>query len=601
MIPNSIKKRLLGLLTSAALALGLAASLPVTSPAIMTAEAAAPSTKQIVADMGLGWNLGNSLESNPGSESSWGNPRTTQNTIKAVKARGFKTIRIPVTWYNHMDSNKTIDSAWMARVKEVVDWAIDENMYVILNTHHEPWNEPTEANYSNARSTLITVWDQIAKEFKDYDSHLIFEGLNEPRDYEVGYDDEGNPKDDWYGNSTMWNNINLLNKAFVETVRNTGGNNSTRALMLPTYAASVDTTLMNAWQNLSGDTNIIVSLHAYSPYHFAMAANDPQYGSIYFNSNMESQLNDLFTQIGNVFVSKGLSVCIGEFNASDWSNQSERVKWAECYANNVKNLNNKYSNASVSAVIWDNDSVGSNGSEYHYYLNRNDFTWYSNNQPILSKLFSVIVGSDNPSSFTPVYESRDGYADVPCTSSWVEKLLYRDELLAGNDPSNVISITLKSNYTFKYWDNTISGFKEVYEHTITLDEIPTDGYKIAFNYSDGKTRTIEWKVNKIVNGVYKQFTELDADGKYTQRGVIELAESKVDEIDYVNITFTYPAIGYTKTIKCTKYYTGIKAGDTTYRPADGYVYIIATLKNIPNSSVPIDSGLDVSYELVYKT
>ena len=136
-------------------------------------------------------------------------------------------------------------------------------MYVILNVHHEKWNKPTNDNIENGKRVMELIWEQIAYEFKDYGNRLIFEGQNEPRNYD-GYNEWYSPESDWM------TNVNELNKVFVQTVRETGGNNSSRMLMLPDYAASIDPTIMAGWTKIAGDNNIIVSLHAYSPYEFAM-------------------------------------------------------------------------------------------------------------------------------------------------------------------------------------------------------------------------------------------------------------------------------------------------------------------------------------------
>ena len=293
-----LKRRLLSVIITLTLLAGI-----IPARTEKTAKAAVPTAAEIAADMGLGWNLGNTLDAHFSgqhqgneSETCWGMPETTKDTILAVKAKGFNTIRVPVTWYNHMDSENKVDVTWMARVKEVVNYAYDEGMYVILNIHHEEWNRPTESNYSAASAKLKTLWNQIAKEFKNYDYHLVFEGMNEPRNY--------NGSDEWNGGtSAMRTVVNKLNKDFVETVRATGGNNSTRALMLPTYAASSDYNAMNEWSNLSGDSNVIVSVHAYAPYYFAM---QDQY--LEFNSQMENELASLFANIKKIFIDKGYPV-----------------------------------------------------------------------------------------------------------------------------------------------------------------------------------------------------------------------------------------------------------------------------------------------------
>jgi endoglucanase len=124
---------------------------------------------EFVKDMGAGWNLGNALDSNGKDETAWGNPQTSPVLIDAIAARGFKTLRIPVTWKNHMGSapDYAIEEAWMNRVQEVVDYAMANEMYVILNTHHEAeWAIPTYEHVNNVTNHLAKVWTQIANHFQ---------------------------------------------------------------------------------------------------------------------------------------------------------------------------------------------------------------------------------------------------------------------------------------------------------------------------------------------------------------------------------------------------------------------------------------------------
>lgn len=142
------------------------------------------SAMALVAEMGTGWNLGNSLDVEDRDKTFWGNPLPTEAMIDAIAARGFKTIRIPVTWSYHMGPapDYTIESTYLDTVQQVVDWARENGMYVILNTHHEdPWIIPTYAQASEVSDRLAKVWTQIATRFQNYSDFLIFETLNEPR------------------------------------------------------------------------------------------------------------------------------------------------------------------------------------------------------------------------------------------------------------------------------------------------------------------------------------------------------------------------------------------------------------------------------------
>ena len=369
-------KKFLSLFTAGAMSLS---ALPFISAQAQDVSSMTP--KQIAADMGVGWNLGNTLDAHDGtnhkkmgleSETYWGNPKATKELIDAVKAKGFNTIRIPVTWYPHADANYKIDSAWMSRVKQVVDWAIADDTYVILNVHHDEWNRPTNANYSAASKELKAFWKQIATEFQNYDRHLIFEGMNEPRNYGGTHEWDG-------GTTEMREVVNKLDKDFVDTVRATGGKNKTRCLMIPTYAASSTTAAMRAL-TIPDDPNVMVSIHAYTPYNFTMKTTGSGATSV-FDSNMENELKQLFNDINNIYLSKGKAVVIGEFSSSNKNNTSERVKWANSYATLAKNKG-------IPIVLWDNNAPVDkyNNGEGHGYINRKTLQWYDTAEPVVNAL-----------------------------------------------------------------------------------------------------------------------------------------------------------------------------------------------------------------------
>ena len=363
---KTLKKRIFSLLLSMATAATVLSSTMVDASAYSDDVSGLTAT-EICQKMGVGWNLGNTLDAtnayNLDSETSWGNPKTTKAMIDAVKNKGFTCVRIPVSWFNHMDSSYNVDSAWLARVKEVVNYCIDDGLYVILNSHHDQWNKPVDYNYSAASNELKTLWTQIANYFSSYDRHLVFEGMNEPRNYGGEHEWDG-------GTSEMHEVVNKLNADFVSAVRATGGKNSTRCLMIPTYAASSEYAAM-ADLKIPDDKNIIVSIHAYAPWNFAYNVDS---GAVYeFNKDMESELNSMFKNFSNLFVSNGIPVCIGEFSATNKNNFDERVKWGAYYAKKAKELG-------ISCVLWDNNyyetTDGSLSNETHGHLNRSNLTWY---------------------------------------------------------------------------------------------------------------------------------------------------------------------------------------------------------------------------------
>ena len=359
-------------------------------------------TEAILEDMGLGWNLGNSLDATGGSgldtETSWSNPKTTQALIDKVKSLGFNTVRVPVSWGKHVSGdNYTIDSAWLARVKEVVDYCYKNDMYVILNIHHDTKSSasasgagyyPRSSAYSSSEKFVTSVWSQMAEYFKNYDYHLIFETLNEPRLIGTGYE--------WWFNK--WNIpsevkdaidcINKLNQKAVDTIRDTGSNNRGRLIMCPGYDASIDGATVSGFKlptDISGNKNrIAVSVHAYSPYNFAMNVGSGSTSA--YTSSIKSELRDLFSTLKSNFRDKGIPVVIGEFGSTDKNNTAERVKWATDYTALAKKNN-------IPCVLWDNNAFavynGSSivlNSEYHGYINRKDNTVTSPAKDVIEAL-----------------------------------------------------------------------------------------------------------------------------------------------------------------------------------------------------------------------
>lgn len=220
--------------------------------------------EELISQMKTGWNLGNSLDSLGGGETAWNNPATTQLMIDMIRDGGFDIIRIPVTWGHHMGGapDYTVDADFMDRVNEVVDYAIADGMYVILEIHHEPdsWLIPDSEHMAEVEPQFTALWQQIAERFKDYGDKLVFESMNEPRV-------KGKPHEWTGGNEDERDCVNRLNKVFVDTVRASGGNNAERVLLLATHAQAVTEPAL-AGLELIDDKYVGVALHAYIPYSF---------------------------------------------------------------------------------------------------------------------------------------------------------------------------------------------------------------------------------------------------------------------------------------------------------------------------------------------
>lgn len=317
------------------------------------------SAKELVKEMKLGWNLGDTLDAvndnldrtqKPEAwETAWGNPVTTEKLIAKVIDEGFNVIRYPVSWRNHIDDSKDykIDEAWMNRVQELVDWAYNRGVFVILNIHHEGWHDPYYENRDKAAKKLCKVWEQIAERFKNYDEHLIFEGMNEPRKRDTEMEWNG-------GDEEGWNVVNDLNRVFIDTVRSAGGNNPDRCLMIPGYAANCTIGIKHL-EVPKDDDKIIASVHAYEPYDFALNAK----GRGLWNQDTWV-IDHLMTDITELFLEKGTPAVIGECGAlykAVEGNEASRAEWAEYFTK-------KATETGVPCVWWDNGNFSGKGEPF---------------------------------------------------------------------------------------------------------------------------------------------------------------------------------------------------------------------------------------------
>lgn len=317
---------------------------------------------RFVAEMGSGINLGNSLDSTnlkqyrPDAtdleyEEFWGNPKITKEQFEAVREAGFGTVRIPVTWEEHMDEEGNISEVWMNRVAEVVDMALASELYVILDTHHEEWLDLQTEREEEITALYAKVWSQIAGRFAGYGQKLLFEGMNEPRlrDSEHEWDE---------GTSEMRAMINRLNDVFVDTVRAAGGENTERYLLICPYATNTEPEALEDLEIPEG--NIIVAVHMYLPYMFCQKED----GTAVWDaekSEDSQRINEVFADLQRLFTKRKIPVMITEFGCKDKNNQQERIEWIQYY----RELAQKQG---ITCVWWDN------GSDYQL-LDRESCRW----------------------------------------------------------------------------------------------------------------------------------------------------------------------------------------------------------------------------------
>ncbi len=315
---------------------------------------------ELVKEIKTGWNLGNTLDATGSntiaSEISWQPDPTKKEMIDLLKEDGFDLIRIPVSWGMHMDKNYNVDPKWMARVHEIVDYAIDNDMYVILNTHHEEWYFPDEENKEQDIEQLKALWTQIAEEFKNYDEHLIFEGLNEPRLRGTQYEWNG-------GNKASRAVVQEYAQAFYETVRASGGNNPKRMLMLTGYAASSQRNCLKEVWLPENDDKVIVSVHGYLPYSFALDTK----GTDTFDDGNKGEIDSFFQTLADLFYVNQIPVIVGEYGCLDKGNTQERVECTTYYLETAKKLG-------IPCVWWDNNAVGTSGENFGM-MDRANCTW----------------------------------------------------------------------------------------------------------------------------------------------------------------------------------------------------------------------------------
>ena len=334
---------------------------------------------QIVEAMGPGWNLGNQLESvtdNVPEETNWGNPVITEKLIQSVKAAGFKSIRIPVSYFAKIDDDKdyTIDSKWLDRVQEVVDYCIKNDLYAVINIHGDGYNTIDGSwllcngkNQTEIKKKYKKVWKQIAERFKNYDEHLLFESMNE--EFDGSYSEP---------NKEYYQNINDYNQIFVDTVRKTGDNNTKRWLIIPGWNTNIDYTAGDYGFKLPTDQyrdksidkeeqRIMISVHYYSPWDFCGGENgvitqwgneadDPSKTSTTCDETyMKNQLNLMKT----TFADKGYPVFIFFYGSIDkTSYDSENEYYRAYFARKLCQLSRK--NGCI-PMYWDNGYNGVHG------------------------------------------------------------------------------------------------------------------------------------------------------------------------------------------------------------------------------------------------
>ena len=380
---------------------------------------------EAVRNMGVGWNLGNTLEANNqqvhdvtldsywgqqdlSSETCWGNYVTKPALLKMMKDAGFGAIRVPVTWYNHMDKDGNVDATWMQRVHEVVGYVISQGLYCILNVHHDTgadseswksWIKADATNYNTHKNRYEKLWQQIAEEFKDYDQLLLFEGYNEMLDAQSSWN--------FAQNDASYTAINQYAQSFVDAVRATGGNNAQRNLIVSTYAAAAgsgswSTKLQDPLKKMqipTGESNHII----FEVHNYPTLTNN---GSVRTINSIKSEIDAWITNLKNHLVSKGAPVIIGEWGTSDGNTDYDNrralmLQFADYMVSSMKQ-------SDIATFYW----MGLSESLYRLF-------------PVFNQpdLVETILKAYHGADYSPMLPTMDNVDDfnVTCTANYTQQ------------------------------------------------------------------------------------------------------------------------------------------------------------------------------------
>ncbi|MBD0734907.1 cellulase family glycosylhydrolase [Streptomyces sp. CBMA29] len=380
--PGSI---LLALVAALGLLLGIALTAPAAEAAPNRPKVPAKAADAVAA-MQPSWNLGNSLDAIP-DETSWGNPPATKALFDTIHAQGYRSVRIPVTWTDHQSATApyTIDAAFLSRVKQVVDWALADGLYVVLNVHHDSWQwiAKMSTDHDNVLARFDSSWTQISSTFKDEPRTLLFESVNEPQ----------------FDNATDAQKTRMLdelNVSFHEIVRASGGQNTSRLLVLPTQGCTPSQPLMDdlyATISKLNDPGLIATVHYYSYYPFSVnIANGTRY-----DDAAQKDLTDAFARMHDTFVAKGVPVYLGEYGLLSYpdNNHPDRIERGEALKY-FEQVGYAARQAGVTTALWDPFA----------YLNRATLQW--RDQELFDWIKASGTNRSGSMSFDRVFVPKSG-------------------------------------------------------------------------------------------------------------------------------------------------------------------------------------------------
>ena len=398
------------------------------------------SATDAVKNMGVGWNLGNTLDANGTgisdvvqSETYWGQPVTKPELITMMKEAGFGAIRVPVTWYTHIDSDGNVDAAWMKRVHEVVDYVINAGLYCIVNVHHDTgahdnaWVIADNDNYEKTKARYENLWTQIANEFKDYDQHLLFEGYNEMLDKYHSWCFAGFQRPDGYNAdeaTAAYKGLNGYAQSFVNAVRATGGNNTQRNLVINTYASANGSGNWNA--HLSDVLTELTTPTDVTKNHLAFEVH--AYPTL---SNGQNEVDDIINKVNTHLLPKG-PVILGEWGTSNVDKTpNDYEKSPAAFLEFCKYLIQKAKENNIATFYWMGLSDGSARNLPAF-----------NQAAIAKALIRAYYGSTTGYKF-PSTDDVETIYTVNYADEWSEAFLYGDWSRVAQKLSNYKGIRLE--------------------------------------------------------------------------------------------------------------------------------------------------------------
>ena len=518
------------------------------------------SATDAVKNMGVGWNLGNTLDANNqsiadindeaywgqqdvNSETCWGQPKTTREFIHMMKEAGFGAIRVPVTWYNHMNSEYEVDEQWMARVKEVVDYVIDEGLYCIINVHHDTgcdtynadgnltgyhWIKADLNNYGSNGLRYATLWGQIALTFKDYGEKLLFEGFNEMLDANSCWNYPTWSANGEYNEEAAKNSyqaINFYNKLFVEIVRISGGNNETRNLIINPYAAASG----GVWGNNTHPQepletlelpeekgHLIVEVHSYP--NITSGISSAKSGLDWTFSNLKEKIIDRLD----------VPLIIGEWGTSNVDNGSDYIERRADMIEFCDYFVKKAKEDNIGTFYWMGLSDGQSRSQLVF------------NQPDLAKTITKAYHGDDFEGVYPAMEVADETVvfEGEQQLEWGQAINFPATLFTNLSNTSTVEVTYTEKFDQFSGDEANSYLQFWYNDWSSMINFTADGQDVSetlevnkfYNSTSGTEHTTVFAFDKeTFNNFKKKGMLFQGHGVLLTKVVLKAGEKDPDE------------------------------------------------------------------------